>query len=490
MMALQDILYRVRLREVSGDTSLPIDHVTFDSREVEEGSLFVAIRGSQTDGHEHIPEAINKGAKAVLAEEGAKEGVKDSSLVWVQVPDTRKALGPVASNFYGEPSKKIKVVGVTGTNGKTTVATLLHKLFMELGHPSGLLSTVTDRIGWKALDSTLTTPDPLTLHSRLAMMLEEGCSHCFMEVSSHALVQERVNGVDFSIAVFTNITEEHLDYHADFQAYIEAKRKLFDQLSSGSYALINRDDRRAELMVQNSKARVKSYALHTMADFKGKVLECDLSGIRMTIGQNELVSPIIGRFNASNLLAVHAAAVLAGQETLEVLTALSSVGPVEGRFQTIHSEEGVTGIIDYAHSPDALENVLQTIDELRTRNEKLITVVGCGGDRDRSKRSVMARSAVKFSDKVIFTSDNPRSEDPAAIIEAMKEGLGPTELKRTLSIQDRREAIRTAASLAEEKDIVLVAGKGHEKFQEVDGEKRPFDDLEELRSALGIKENE
>jgi UDP-N-acetylmuramoyl-L-alanyl-D-glutamate--2,6-diaminopimelate ligase len=487
MKALKDILYRVRLSRVSGDTSLPVDHVTFDSREVKKGSLFVAIPGTQVDGHRFIGDAIEKGAGAIICESIPEDA---EGPVMIQVSDARAALGQVASNFYGEPSGRLTMVGVTGTNGKTTVATLLHHLFMELGHPSGLLSTITDRIGREAVPSELTTPDPLTLHARLAEMVEAGCGYCFMEVSSHALVQERVKGIEFDIAVFTNISREHLDYHPTFQDYLEAKRKLFDELSPDSYALVNRDDRHADQMTQNTRATTKSFALHTMADFQGKVLECDLRGLRMTIDGNELISPIIGRFNASNMLAVYASAVLTGEEPLEVLQALSKVKAVDGRFQTIRSEEGVTGIVDYAHPPDALENVLGTIEELRTRNERLITVVGCGGDRDRSKRPVMARSAVKYSDRVIFTSDNPRSEDPMAIIEEMKEGVGPTERKRVLSIPDRREAINTASGLAESGDIVLVAGKGHEKTQEVNGEKRHFDDLEELRDALGIKDKE
>ena len=490
MKALKDILYRVRLNNVSGDTSVLVEHLTFDSREVRKGSLFVAIRGMQVDGHRYIPQALDQGASAIMSEDPPSEWEESGDAVLVQVHDTRAALGLAASNFYDEPSSKMKVVGVTGTNGKTTIATLLHHLFMEMGHPSGLLSTVTDRIGWESIPSDLTTPDPITLHARMASMVEAGCGHCFMEVSSHALDQQRVAGVDYQIAVFANITQEHLDYHPNFQDYLDAKRKLLDGLSSGSYALINRDDRHAEYMVQNSKARVKSYALGTMADFKGKVLECDLSGVRMSIDNNELASPLIGRFNASNLLAVYATAVLAGEEALEVLTALSSIGAVEGRFQTVVSDGGVTGIVDYAHSSDALENVLGTIDDLRTRNEQLITVVGCGGDRDPSKRPVMARCAASYSDRVLLTSDNPRSEDPASIIEDMKEGVGPTGSKKLLSIPDRREAIRTAATLAEKGDILLVAGKGHEKYQEVDGERRHFDDMEEIREALGIKDKQ
>ncbi len=487
MKKLQDILYRVRLSHVSGDTSVWIPHITFDSRNVKEGSLFVAIRGTKADGHRFLSDAIEKGAAALLVEDGEEISVPDG-VALVQVPDTRAALGLVASNFYDEPSKKMKVVGVTGTNGKTTVATLLHHLFMELGHHSGLLSTVNDRIGWEIVPSELTTPDPITLHSRMARMVESGCEYCFMEVSSHALDQERVKGVSFHIGIFTNITSEHLDYHPTFQHYLDAKRKLFDELSSDSYALIDRDDRHAEYMVQNTKARTKSYALRTMADLKGKLLECDLAGIRMTIDGKELVSPIIGRFNASNLLAVYAAAVISGEEEMEVLKALSSLGAVEGRFQTVRSDTGVTGIIDYAHSSDALENVLQSIEGLRTRNEQLITVIGCGGDRDTAKRPVMAESAVKYSDRVILTSDNPRTEDPMSIIEDMKQGIGPSERKKVLSIPDRREAIRTAAQLANDGDILLVTGKGHEKYQEVNGEKRHFDDMEELKEALGIEE--
>ncbi len=490
MKALKDILYRVRLSDVNGDTSVPIEDITFDSREVKKGSLFIAVKGTQVDGHRFIPEALERGASAILSEEEWSSEAGSEDVVRVKVHDSRASLGQVASNFYDEPSKQMTVVGVTGTNGKTTVATLLHHLFMELGHPSGLLSTVTDRIGWEEIPSDLTTPDPITLHSRMAQMVDAGCSHCFMEVSSHALDQERVAGVNYHIAVFTNITNEHLDYHPSFQDYLDAKRKLFDGLSSDSYALVNRDDRHGEYMVQNCKGRKKSFALHTAADFKGKVLECDLSGIRMMIDDKELASPIIGRFNASNLLAVYATAILSGEEAMETLRALSSVRAVEGRFQTVRSEEGVTGIVDYAHSSDALENVLSTIEELRTRNEKVITVVGCGGDRDPGKRPVMARTAVKYSDRVVLTSDNPRTEDPMSIIEDMKEGVGPSEARKVLSIPDRREAIRTAADLGDKGDILLVAGKGHEKYQEVNGEKKHFDDMEELRSALGIEDKE
>ncbi len=489
MKALKDILYRVRLSKVSGDTSLQVPHICIDSRNVRKGSFFIALKGTQVDGHRFIPEAIEKGASAILAEDGEELTVPEG-VVLIQVPDTRPALGQVASNFFDEPSKRMTVVGVTGTNGKTTVATLLHHLFMKLGRPSGLLSTITDRIGWEELPSELTTPDPITLQSRLARMAEAGCDHCFMEVSSHALDQERVKGVDYGIAIFTNITEEHLDYHPTFQDYLDAKKKLFDELGSESIALVNRDDRHADYMVQNCKGRSESYALHTMADFRGKVLECDLSGIRMTIDGKELASPIIGRFNASNLLAVYATAILSGEDQLEVLTGLSSVSAVEGRFQTLRNEEGVTGVVDFAHSSDALENVLQTLEELRTRNEQLVTVVGCGGDRDPSKRPIMAKAAVKYSDRVILTSDNPRSEDPMAIIDDMRTGIGPVDKKKVLSIQDRREAIRTAASLAGEGDILLIAGKGHEKTQEISGEKLHFDDMEELRAALNIKDKE
>lgn len=482
MKLLKDILYRAGLLDVMGSTNIAITSVHLDSRRVKKYSLFVAIKGGAMDGHLYIDAAIEKGAIAVVCEE-LPEKLNDS-VTYVRVKNSRFALAWIASNFYDNPSSKLKLVGVTGTNGKTTVATLLYNLYKNLGYRAGLLSTVVNKVDKKEVPSTHTTPDPLALNELLSQMVEAGCSHCFMEVSSHAVDQERITGLDFAGGVFTNITHDHLDYHKTFDNYIEAKQKFFTALKPTAFALTNRDDKNGNIMLQNSKANRKSYGLKTMADFKCKVLENHLTGLLLNIDGNELAAKLIGTFNAYNILAVYGTAILLGEPKLNVLTGISTLNPVEGRFQFIKTGNKIIGIVDYAHTPDALKNVLENIKTLRTGNETLITVVGCGGDRDKAKRPIMRKVATDFSNKVILTSDNPRTEVPEAIIEDMKEGMDPIENKKTLVIVDRKEAIRTACLMAQPGDIILVAGKGHEKYQEINGVRHPFDDMQVLTENL------
>lgn len=479
MAILKDILYKVTLKSVAGDTDIEINAVHFDSRKAAAGSVFVAVAGTQVDGHQFIDKAIAQGTTAVVCEkipDTFQEGV-----TYVQVENSAQALGVIASNFYDNPSAKLKLVGVTGTNGKTTVVTLLHQLFMKLGYNSGLLSTVANRINDNIIPATHTTPDAVQLNALLAQMVKEGCTHAFMEASSHAIVQHRMAGITWAGAVFTNITHDHLDYHETFDNYISAKKKLFDELPKSAFALVNVDDKRGNVMMQNTKASKNTYALKSMSDFKGKVLTNSLQGLELEIsGKDNLAQVVwftlIGDFNAYNLLAAYGVGVLLGEDAREVLTQLSTVRPAVGRFDQIISPSGITAIVDYAHTPDALENVLNTIQNVRTKNEKVITVIGCGGDRDKTKRPEMASIAVRLSDQVIFTSDNPRSEDPEQIIKDMQAGVGISQQKKVLSVTNRREAIKTACTLAQEGDIVLVAGKGHETYQEIKGVKHDFDD--------------
>jgi UDP-N-acetylmuramoyl-L-alanyl-D-glutamate--2,6-diaminopimelate ligase len=444
----------------------------------------VAFRGTAVDGHEYIDKAINQGSRAIVCE---KVDNRNPEVLYIIVENSHYALGLMSCNFYEHPSKDLKLVGVTGTNGKTTVATILYKLFTGLGQKVGLLSTVENRIGNKVIEATHTTPDALSVNSLLATMRDEGCDYVFMEVSSHAADQDRIAGLDFDGAIFTNITHDHLDYHGTFQNYIYAKKKFFDQLPAHAFALVNIDDKRGAVMLQNTAAKCYNYALRSMADFKAKIIENTMEGLILELDNREVYSRLVGDFNAFNLLAVYGAAVLLGEERDEILTVLSNLTTAEGRFDYIRSNDsGITGIVDYAHTPDALEKVMQTLVKLREGNGKIITVVGCGGDRDRTKRPIMAKTACNYSDQVILTSDNPRTESPEAILNEMEEGVPASAKMKVLIIADRRQAIRTACRLAQKGDIILVAGKGHEKYQEIMGIKHPFDDKEVLRENLKI----
>ncbi|WP_206366961.1 UDP-N-acetylmuramoyl-L-alanyl-D-glutamate--2,6-diaminopimelate ligase [Sphingobacterium sp. SGG-5] len=481
-MELKALLHAVPVIQVNGSLEKDMTSVCFDSREVEKNSLFVAVRGVHTDGHRYIDGAISHGCTAVVVEEFPKDEVKGVSYILVE--DTSYVLGVLAANFYQNPSKDLKLVGVTGTNGKTTVGTLLFKLFQNLGYEVGLLSTVENKIGNKTVPATHTTPDPVTLNSLLREMVDSGCDYCFMEVSSHAIVQQRIAGLYFAGGIFTNITHDHLDFHETFGNYIKAKKKFFDNLDRFAFALTNIDDKNGQVMLQNTFAHKKTYGLHHVADFKAKVVESHFDGMLLQIDNQEVWVKLVGGFNAYNILAVYGTAILLEQETTKVLTAISEVSGAEGRFETLRSEKGVTAIIDYAHTPDAVENVLQTIRDLRIPGQQIITVLGCGGDRDKAKRPEMAKVALKYSDKLIITSDNPRTEDPAQIIRDMEAGVNPDQRKHVFSISDRREAIRAACHLASSGDIVLIAGKGHEKYQDINGVKHHFDDKEELKNTF------
>ncbi len=486
MKLLKDILYKAGLIELIGSTNVAIMAISFDSRKIEKNSLFVAIKGTVGDGHQYIDQTIIKGAIAILCEELPDALNKD--ITYIKVKDAAIALGIVAGNFYDNPSEKIKLIGVTGTNGKTTTVTLLFNLFKKLGYKTGLLSTVKNQINNEIIPATHTTPDAIQLNALLQQMVEKGCTHCFMEVSSHAIVQQRIAGIHFTGAVFTNITHDHLDYHKTFSEYIKAKKQFFDSLSSNAFALSNKDDSNGEVMLQNTKAVRKRYSLHAMADFKCRIVENQFSGLLLNIDGNEVWSKLIGSFNAYNLLAVYATAILLKEDKTNILTTLSSLSSVEGRFQYIRTDEGVIGIVDYAHTPDALSNVLKTIHDIRTGNEQIITVVGCGGDRDAAKRPIMAKIACDLSTRVILTSDNPRSESPEAIIQEMQKGVDAVNYKKTIAITDRSEAIKTACSFAKTGDILLIAGKGHEKYQEIKGVKHPFDDMQVLQENLKLFE--
>ena len=472
----------MRLEEVIGLTHMAISSMTFDSRKVKKDSLFIATTGTQNDGHLYIDKAIEQGAIAIVCEQLPKNKIE--SVTYIKVADSSYAMGIMACNFYDNPSEKLKLVGVTGTNGKTTTVTLLFNLFKSMGYSVGLLSTVQNKINNTVIPATHTTPDAIALNELLDNMVKQDCEFAFMEVSSHAVVQNRIAGIHFTGAVFSNITHDHLDYHKTFDEYIKAKKRFFDGLSSDAFALINKDDRNGIVMIQNTKAKRHTYALQTLADFKCRIIENHLTGLLLNIDNQEVWVKLIGNFNAYNVLAVYSTAILLKQDKTNVLTSLSNLNAVEGRFQQVKSSGGRIGIVDYAHTPDALKNVLQTIQELRNGNEKIITVVGCGGDRDAGKRPIMAAIACEYSDRVIFTSDNPRSEDPEEILNQMEKGINPADSKKTLRVTDRREAIKTACSISNEGDIILIAGKGHEKYQEIKGVKHDFDDLEILKQTI------
>ncbi len=484
MRVLSDLLYRSGIEEVKGDTKRSVSSVCFDSRQATPDSIFVATRGTNIDGHLFIEATIRNGSTVIVCEEFPEKILEE--ITYVKVKNSSYALGVIASNFYDNPSDKLKLIGVTGTNGKTTTVTLLYSLFKELGHKVGMLSTVRNQILGDKITSTHTTPDAISINRLLAQMVDKGCSYCFMEVSSHAIHQNRVAGLYFDLALFTNITHDHLDYHKTFDAYINSKKQFFDSLSASCIAITNADDRHGSRMVLNTRASVKKYGLKAMADYKCRLIENSFEGLHLNVDGQEVWTRLVGSFNAYNLLAVYSAALELGGEKMEVLTSLSSLSAVEGRFQHFKSTNGVIAIVDYAHTPDALKKVLNTVKDIRSGNEQLITVVGCGGDRDKEKRPLMARIAANLSDRVFATSDNPRSENPNTIIEEMKVGLDPVELAKILSIPDRAEAIKTACALAKPKDIVLVAGKGHEKYQEINGVKHPFDDVEILENSFKI----
>jgi UDP-N-acetylmuramoyl-L-alanyl-D-glutamate--2,6-diaminopimelate ligase len=478
MRYLSDIIEGLAFTGLQGSADIDITAVVFDSRKVVPGCLFVAVRGTVVDGHDYIEQAIKQGAAAIICEELPAHVTGEVD--FLMVANSAKALGIVAANFYENPSANLKLVGVTGTNGKTTVATLLYQLFSDMGYKCGLLSTVENKISGKVIPSTHTTPDPVVLNGLLDEMVAQGCDYCFMEVSSHAVAQHRIEGLKFAGGIFTNLTHDHLDYHKTFDSYRDAKKGFFDGLSKNAFALTNIDDKNGNVMLQNTKAHKKSYALKSMADYRAKILENQFGGLLLNIDSEEVWFRMVGTFNAYNLLAVYATAMLLDQDKAKVLTSLSKLTGAEGRFEYTVAPNKVIGIVDYAHTPDAVQNVLSTIHNIRKGNEQVITVIGCGGDRDKTKRPVMAKVACEWSDKVIITSDNPRTEDPAQIIEDMKQGVDPAFKRHVLAIADRREAIKTACTLAQPGDIILLAGKGHEKYQEINGVRNHFDDMEEL----------
>ena len=481
-MKLNELLKNVEVLNTQGDVDVEITGVNIDSRRIEAGHLFVAIPGTVTDGHKFIPKAIELGATAVLCEKLPEE--QDPKVTFVQVASTESCVGKVATQFYGDPSRKLKLVGVTGTNGKTTIATLLYNMFRKFGHKCGLLSTVCNYIEDEAIPADHTTPDPIELNRLLAQMVDAGCEYAFMECSSHAIAQKRIGGLKFAGGLFTNLTRDHLDYHKTFENYRDAKKAFFDGLEKDAFAITNADDKNGMVMVQNCKANVKTYSTRTMADFKAKIIECHFEGMYLDINGKEVGVQFIGKFNVSNLLAVYGAAVMLGKKPEDILLILSTLKSVNGRLEPIHSPEGYTAIVDYAHTPDALENVLNAIHEVLNGKGKVITVCGAGGNRDKGKRPIMAQEAVKQSDKVIITSDNPRFEEPQDIINDMLAGLDQKQMKKVLSIVDRREAIRTACMLAEKGDVILIAGKGHEDYQEIKGVKHHFDDKEVVKEIF------
>lgn len=481
-MILDNLLQGIVLLKTVGNTDIQIENIQFDSRKVETGSLFVATKGTAADGHQYIPTAIEKGAVAVVCEELPVDFLPN--VTYIKVENSSDALGKMASAWYGFPSSKMILVGVTGTNGKTTIATLLYQLFRELGHKSGLLSTVCNYVDDVAVEATHTTPDALALNELLAQMVDAGCEYAFMEVSSHSVDQRRIAGLQFDGGIFTNITRDHIDYHLTFENYLKAKKQFFDELSSEAFALTNADDKNGLVLLQNSKAKKYTYSLRSMADFKTRILEHGFEGMLLDMNDREVNVSFIGKFNASNLSAVFGTAVLLGQDEIEVLRIISSLHSVSGRFETLHSPAGFTAIVDYAHTPDALTNVIDTINQILQGNGRLITVVGCGGNRDKGKRPMMAREAVNGSWKAILTSDNPRFEEPQDILNDMLAGLDVVDRSKSLTIVDRREAIRTACALAQLGDVVLVAGKGHEDYQIIQGVKYHFDDKEVVRECF------
>lgn len=483
MKRLEDILKRVATISIKGNTEKSVSEIIFDSRKAKTGSLFVAVRGTQVDGHDFLESAIQKGSDMIVCET-LPETLNDA-VTYIQVSDSAAALGQMASNFYENPSSKIKLVGVTGTNGKTTTVTLLYRLFEDLGYKVGLLSTVENIIAGQVIPSTHTTPDAVQINALIDEMVNSGCEYAFMEVSSHAIHQHRITGLTFTGGLFTNISHDHLDYHKTFKAYIKAKKMFFDILESSAFALTNIDDRNGLVMLQNTKARKLTYGLRRPADFKAKIIENSLTGLYLELDKQELFARLIGEFNAYNLLSVYSVAVLLEQEKFEVLQSLSKLKSAEGRFDYVMSkDQSITAIVDYAHTPDALEKVLSTIDKLKSGNTKVITVVGCGGDRDKKKRPLMAKVACDYSHQVILTSDNPRSEEPEAILKDMEAGIPPYATQKSITITNRKEAIKVACKLAQPEDIILIAGKGHEKYQEIKGVKHDFDDKAVLKEFL------
>ena len=490
-MRLSELLKYVEPITIVGNSDVDITGVNIDSRKIEKGHLFVAIKGTQTDGHRFIPKALELGAVAVLCEDLPKSVAEQGGegITYVQVASTEGAVGPVATVFYGEPSQHLKLVGVTGTNGKTTIATLLYNMFRKFGHRCGLLSTVCNYIEDEAIPADHTTPDPIELNRLLHQMVEAGCEYAFMECSSHAIAQQRIGGLKFAGGLFTNLTRDHLDYHKTFENYRDAKKAFFDALPKDAFAITNADDKNGSVMVQNCKAQVKTYSVQRMADFRARIIECHFEGMYLEINGQEVGVQFIGKFNVSNLLAVYGAAVMLGKQPEDILVVLSTLKSVAGRLEPIRSDEGVTAIVDYAHTPDALENVLNAIHEvMEGKQGKIITVCGAGGNRDKGKRPLMAQEAVKQSDRVIITSDNPRFEEPQDIINDMLAGLDQKQMKKVVSIVDRKEAIRTAAMMAEKGDVILIAGKGHEDYQEIKGVKHHFDDREVVREIFGQAE--
>lgn len=481
-MKLEIILKNIKTRSITGNQELEITGINIDSRLIEKGHLFVAVKGTQTDGHTYIGKAIEKGAVAIVCE--TLPETLHPEVTYIQVTDTEDAVGRLATNYYGDPTSKLDLVGVTGTNGKTTIATLLYNMFRQFGYKVGLISTVCNYIDGEAIPTDHTTPDPITLNKLLGRMADEGCKYAFMEVSSHAVAQKRIGGLKFAGGIFTNITRDHLDYHKTFENYLKAKKAFFDNLPKTAFALTNEDDKNGMVMVQNTKAKTATYSLRTLADFKGKVLEDGFEGMLLDINNHEVNVQFIGRFNASNLLAVYGAACLLDKQPEEVLLILSTLRPVSGRFDAIRSPKGYTAIVDYAHTPDALVNVLEAIHEVLRGRGQVITVVGAGGNRDKGKRPLMAQESVKRSDKVIITSDNPRFEEPQDIINDMLAGLTDTDMQKVISIADRKEAIRTACMLAQRGDVILIAGKGHENYQEIKGVKHHFDDKEIVKDIF------
>lgn len=483
-MLLQDILSKVAPTQVIGSTDIEITGINIDSRQIQQGNLFVAICGTQTDGHKYISKAIELGATAIACQTLPEEQIP--SVTYVQLADTEDAVGKLATQFYGDPTSKLKLVGVTGTNGKTTIATLLFKMFRKMGFKCGLCSTVCNYIEDTPYPTEQTTPDPITLNKLLGEMVEQGCQYAFMECSSHAIQQKRIGGLTFAGAIFTNLTRDHLDYHKTFENYRDAKKAFFDGLSKNAFAIINADDKNGFVMVQNTKATVKTYSQTRMADFHARILEMAFTGMMLDVNGTEVHVPLVGKFNVSNLLAIYGAAIMLGREPLEVLTVISTLSSVSGRFETIQSKNNVTAIVDYAHTPDALENVLTAIQEVLCGKGEIITLCGCGGNRDKGKRPQMASISAKMSDKVIITSDNPRFEEPQDIINDMLAGITEEQKPRVLSIVDRKEAIRTAALIAKPGDVILIAGKGHEDYQIVQGVKHHFDDKEVVSEAFGL----
>ena len=481
-MVLKELIKNIRTLNITGSTEKEITSVNIDSRRIETGHLFVAMKGTQTDGHAYIGKAITQGAAAILCEDMPESTV--DGVTYIQVESTEDVVGEVATTFYGDPSRHLKLVGVTGTNGKTTIATLLYNMFRKLGYKCGLLSTVCNYIEDEQIPADHTTPDPIALNQLLSRMVQAGCQYAFMECSSHAIAQKRIGGLKFAGGIFTNLTRDHLDYHKTFENYRDAKKAFFDGLPKGAFAITNADDKNGMVMVQNTKATVKTYSTRSMADFRAKILECHFGGMYLEIDGREVGVQFIGKFNVSNLLAVYGAAIMLGEKPDNVLLVMSTLKSVSGRLDPVHSPEGYTAIVDYAHTPDALENVLKAIHEVLNGKGQVITVCGAGGNRDKGKRPLMAQEAVKQSDKVIITSDNPRFEEPQAIIDDMLAGLTAQQMKKVISIVDRKEAIRTACMMAQKGDVILVAGKGHENYQEVCGVKHHFDDKEVLKEVF------